>query len=130
MTSRFYSQGQQIAEHEIGVHEIEQQRFKDYTPENLEVKPITVKAYAYEIEALDYLASKLGDNRSNFVQQLFLDFMAVAFTDYVRGYDSVLKTDKALAESVTEFLNLNESLLSPAAKHLLTILVEEACKDA
>ena len=73
----FSAHGAQVAQREIQESEDQKEIFGDvkYRDQDLEIKPITVKAMAYEIEALDYIASKLGGNRSNFVKDLFLTYM-------------------------------------------------------
>lgn len=132
MKNRFFYQGQSVAEQDIEQHESAQNQlgFKDYTPQNLEIRPFTVKAHAYELEALDFIASKVGDNRSNFVKDLFLDSMVKAAADYVSGYDSVFATQKPLVESLSAYLDLDSSDLSPAAKNLLLTQIEEVAKNA
>jgi hypothetical protein len=125
----FSAHGAQVAQREIQESEDQKEIFGDvkYRDQDLEIKPITVKAMAYEIEALDYIAAKLGGNRSNFVKDLFLTYMVTAVRDYVESYDSHFVDQPILPIAVRDFLELEKSSLPDASKALIESLIVEVC---
>lgn len=127
--NKFSADGAQIAQREIQDSEAQQHVYGDvsYRDQDLEIKPITVKAMAYEIEALDHIASKLGSNRSNFVKDLFLTYMVTAVRDYVESYDSHFVDQPILPIAVRDFLELEKSSLPDASRALIESLIVEVC---
>ena len=127
--NKFSAFGAQVAQRDIQESEDQKEVFGnvEYRDQDLEIKPITVKAMVYEIEALDYIASKLDGNRSNFVKDLFLTYMVTAVRDYVESYDSYFGDQQILPISVRDFLELEKSSLSDASKALIESLIVEVC---
>lgn len=125
--NRFSNEGLQLADLHISISEHEKEVFGDikYTELDLEIKPMTVKAATYEIEALDHIASKLSSNRSNFVKDLFLTYMVNAVGDYVDAYNSRFAQQPPLPVAIRDFLELDKSNLSDASKALIESLIQE-----